>query len=984
MKNKRLLLLPATIAAGFNLLAPVLHAAAITWDAGGANNNWSTVNNWSDNFDATGDDVTFSTAGALVSGTTNTVDTSISIGSLSYNFESSTLQHTTAIAAGQILGVTGGFSVLTVTNPAAPTNVSFTGATGTLNLTGTTVQLSNATQASVASTTSVDMSALGTLTANLTGGSSVFRVGGGGNGGNTTGNIVTLKLAANSTITAVTTGVSDFSNSNTTQKMLLGSGTNTINTTSLRVGNSAGGRSSGELSFNSGTGTLLLRGLDGVSAVSTMNLVNSTGNTGNSINSVVNFASHSVDAKITSLTMARRTGTGTSASGFVSQSTLTFDQGIFEVAGTTIMGANGNLGLVGKIQATINIGGGTASFGAINMADNSAGDTSKTITAALNLTGGTTTVNGDIVRLGTTNSFATLTLNGASAVLDMTGDDLTNLTAITYTDGLLKNLGTVNTGLTLAGTGSRVFDQGAGILGTIQGAVTGAGVGLSKQGSGALVLSGTNTYAGQTTVTGGRLQFAKQASLYNGNAGDWTAANINVKSGAALVFNVGGADEFTTANVTTLLSNLAVSSGATDGMNAGSAMGFDTTNAVGGTFTIGDVIADTTGAGGGTRGLTKFGANTLVLTNDNSFTGNVTIATGELKITRSGGLGTGPKTINAQNNAYLTLDGSAANITLASDLSITTAGLSIVNSAGDNVINGTVKTIAGNGTSTITSDGGSLTLAGNIDSGATGNRILELSGTSTGANTVGGSISNGTATLAITKSGTGTWSLNNTNTYTGPTNINGGKLLVNGTTSTTGVVTANNAGTILGGNGTIGGATTMTLGTIHTAGDAVTLANITGAGTIDQVDFTTGITYNQGSIFEWNLTGNTETGIGTRGINYDAVNTASLATTGTGAIFRVVLNAGQDFSEGFWNSDRTWSDIFENAAGTDLDIASIFGGGVEYYNASGAVSGVQGSFSFSGTELRWTAVPEPTSALAGLLLGAGLLRRRRRTSRRKI
>ena len=218
--------------------------------------------------------------GALASGTTNTVGASETIGILSYNFESASAQHTTAIGAGQTLDVTGNFSVLTVTDPAAPTNVSFTGATGTLNLTGTTVQLSNATQASVASTTSVDMSALGTLTANLTGGTSVFRVGGGGSGGNTTGNIVTLKLAADSTITAATVGVSDFSNSNTLQKMLLGSGTNTINTTSLRVGNNAGGRSSGELSFNTGTGTLLLRGLDGVAAVTTLNLVNSTANTG--------------------------------------------------------------------------------------------------------------------------------------------------------------------------------------------------------------------------------------------------------------------------------------------------------------------------------------------------------------------------------------------------------------------------------------------------------------------------------------------------------------------------------------------------------------------------------------------------------------------------------------------------------------------------------------------------------------------------------
>ena len=46
-------------------------------------------------------------------------------------------------------------------------------------------------------------------------------------------------------------------------------------------------------------------------------------------------------------------------------------------------------------------------------------------------------------------------------------------------------------------------------------------------------------------------------------------------------------------------------------------------------------------------------------------------------------------------------------------------------------------------------------------------------------------------------------------------------------------------------------------------------------------------------------------------------------------------------------------------------------------NNKGTVDG-QGYFSLSGTSsLSWTAVPEPTSALAGLLITAGLLRRRR-------
>jgi autotransporter-associated beta strand protein len=974
MKNKRPSLLPATIAAGFQLLVPSLHAAAITWDAGGTNKNWSVVDNWSDNAPATGDDVTFSTAGALASGTTNTVDASISIASLTYNLE--TLQHTTAIAAGQTLAVTGNFLLAGSATATTATNVSLTGSTGALTVSGTEFQVGQKAPTTNTNTTSLDMSGLGSFTANV--GSGVFRVGA-DNGANTGAN-ATAKLAATSSITAIMLGVGDRAGRGATYTLKLGSVANTIKANTVSVG-STNGRGNGNLSFETGTGTLQLRAADGIAAVTTMNMINNAIGHSSAHTAVVDFTGHSVDAKIATLNMGLRTAAASATSNGGATATLSFDTGTLEV-GTLNMAKSGTT-LAGAINATINIGGGTAGFGAINMAESSSNGYIPSTNAILSITGGTTTLGGNITRIGGTGvTTATLALNGAPAVLDMTGKNITDLTSITYTNGLLKNLGIVNTGMTLAGTGSRVFDQAQGITGQIQGAITGAGIGLTKQGSGALVLGGVNTYGGQTTIAAGRLQFARQSSLYNGTTGDWTAANINVNSGGTLVFNVGGTDEFTSGNITTLLANLADSSGATNGMNAGSILGIDTTNATGGTFTIGDVIGDTTGAGGGTRGFTKFGANTLLLTNENTFTGGVTIATGELKITHANALGSGLKTINAQNPGFLTLDGTGGNISLASNLSITTAGLSIVNAAGDNVINGTVRTIAGNGSSTIRSDAGSLNIVGNVDSGATGNRILELSGTSTGTNTVSGSISNGTATLAITKSGTGTWILsNNTNTNTGPTNINAGKLLVNGTTSATSVVTANNAGTILGGNGTIGGATTMTLGTIHSAGDAVTLANITGAGTIDQVDFTTGITYNQGSIFEWNLTGNAETGIGTRGIDYDAVNTASLATTGTGAIFRVVLNAGQNFGESFWDSDRTWTDIFENAAGTDLNIASIFGGGVEYHNASGAVSGVQGSFSISGTELRWSAVPEPTSALAGLLIGAGMLRRRRATPR---
>jgi len=76
----------------------------------------------------------------------------------------------------------------------------------------------------------------------------------------------------------------------------------------------------------------------------------------------------------------------------------------------------------------------------------------------------------------------------------------------------------------------------------------------------------------------------------------------------------------------------------------------------------------------------------------------------------------------------------------------------------------------GNGT-------GILNIGGAISGTGAGNTILTLDGTNTNANTISGSISNGSATtLAITKNGNGTWSLTGTNTYTGATTLGAGSL----------------------------------------------------------------------------------------------------------------------------------------------------------------------------------------------------------------
>ncbi len=58
-------------------------------------------------------------------------------------------------------------------------------------------------------------------------------------------------------------------------------------------------------------------------------------------------------------------------------------------------------------------------------------------------------------------------------------------------------------------------------------------------------------------------------------------------------------------------------------------------------------------------------------------------------------------------------------------------------------------------------------------------KILKLDGTSTG-NSISGVISNGIAgaTMALTKSNTSTWTLTNTETYTGATLVQGGTLVL--------------------------------------------------------------------------------------------------------------------------------------------------------------------------------------------------------------
>jgi autotransporter-associated beta strand protein len=265
----------------------------------------------------------------------------------------------------------------------------------------------------------------------------------------------------------------------------------------------------------------------------------------------------------------------------------------------------------------------------------------------------------------TAESGATLAVNVGGAGEFTTGNVTTLLAGLsTVSNNGLKagatfGFDTTNAPGTVSYTGALANSSGAG----------GGAVGFTKLGTGTLILSGTNTYTGPTNVSGGTLHFTKPGALYNGAAASWTAANITVESGATLAVNVGGAGEFTTGNVTTLLAQ--ISTVANNGLKAGATVGFDTTNAVG-AVSYASPITDSTGAGGGAVSVTKLGAGTLTLGGVNTHSGATTVSAGTLALAAGGAIANSSGISVAAGATY---DVSAVpGYTLAQSLSAKTAG----------------------------------------------------------------------------------------------------------------------------------------------------------------------------------------------------------------------------------------------------------------------------------------------------------------------
>lgn len=635
-----------------------------------------------------------------------------------------------------------------------------------------------------------------------------------------------------------------------------------------------------------------------------------------------------------------------------------------------------------------------------------------TLAGANTYTGATTVKNGTLV-LSSTGSVA----NSASLTL---GDGTTN------TSGVLQ-LGDASGAATASFGGLAVAGSGLGnaVVGgntsvstltintastsTFTGILGGAGtnqnnLGLTKSGAGTLILSNTsNSYSGQTIINGtgssGTLQIGANEVIPN-------ASEVVISNGGKFVVGVGTATPGSYTETIRGLSGAASAASLVEAFDAGS----------GGTGYVGNLIIDTAGGsfdfggfvrdrGGSVMTITKNGTGTQILSGANSYSGATTINGGTLQIGNGGT--TGSLTTTAiTNNSTLAFNRSNAlafSNVISGTGGITQAGAATTTLSGGNSYTGVTKITQGtlsvatigdggvasgnlgsatNAATNLVFDGGALNYTGAT---ASTDRNFTINSGKTATMNITNSTSNltmsGASTAtdgALAKIGSGSLTLTGANLHTGATTVEAGTLQVSGSIGSS-AVSVTGLGTTLasGTTGTIGNSVTVNTGAILAAG-GVQAANETIVGTA--IGTATvgagGTTLNTGSIFSWDL--NTDA-TQTAGTGYDNIVSSSLS--GSDAIFKVVLSGAQTFSDAFWTTAHTWDNLFstDGTAGNALEIASVFTGGFTYANSSGtlATPTAVGSFSITGSALSWSAVPEPTSALAGLLLGAGLLRRRR-------
>ncbi len=519
---------------------------------------------------------------------------------------------------------------------------------------------------------------------------------------------------------------------------------------------------------------------------------------------------------------------------------------------------------------------------------------------------------------------------------------------------------------------------------------------------GLVALNGTNTYTGMTMVNSGVLSVRNGAGLGSGFAG--VSSGTTVHLGAALELQHGTGMTIGTEVLT--LNGTGISSG-------GALRNISGANTWGATVTLASSSRINSDAGT----LTLSASNSITASNQNLTLGGLsnglvsgTITTGTGTLTKDG---TGMWTLSGANT-YTGATQVNAGTLLFKNTAARSGGSAVTAGA-----SGTIGLGVGGAGFYSANDVSNLfnnTLSGFTMDPVSGVAIDTTAGDFDQTNALT------TATRALTKLGANTLTLSAINTYTGPTAVNEGSLLLSGSVTSnttvnaasltvsgtlTGTVTANNGSTILL-IGTIAGATTVnSASTLIAKGTLSGSTVVNSGGTLGGTGTTGSVTVNGGviapgdpsapsAIGDLTVNGNVSFS-GTSALNiqfdYDIPAKDLLNLTGTGiltissgAVLNLSVSVSDavavatpyigtpltiiDYADGGWTSTGPGNNVF---VGMNDDQTFIAPSGFTYrisYDGTGGVSEVT---------LTLMAIPEPGVAMS-LLGGLGLLlgvRRRR-------
>ena len=323
----------------------------------------------------------------------------------------------------------------------------------------------------------------------------------------------------------------------------------------------------------------------------------------------------------------------------------------------------------------------------------------------------------------------TATISGGTFQLLNNGTTLPTVN-LTGTSGSGTNILTYNINTPVVLGADTTFNGSNSGTFIFHGDVSGAGGVIRNSTSSKLVLAGTNSYTGDTTINAGTLQIGNDGATGSLGTGD--------------VINNG-------------------------------TLRFDRT----GTLTVPNAITGT----GGVQIDCPINAGTVVFSGTNTFDGGVNVSGGTLRITNSTALGDGTKTVSLTNGTagapHLNLDGSSDPIELPATISYNTSSATgaIINEAGDNTILGSINLTGGGGDTKILVTGGTLTLSGPIAPIATSRKSASRRRRRWNRHQRHQQRQRREcASMGVNKQGAGIWTLAGNNSHGGTTTVSAGTL----------------------------------------------------------------------------------------------------------------------------------------------------------------------------------------------------------------